>query len=386
VIEQLQAAVDAVAAEDRDGWSGPALSAQLLELLTQNERLEAEIVRVAAQWDGVQAWAGDDALTPAAWLVEHASLTRARANRLVRSARLVRDHEQTADALASGAMSCSHVEVLADATKNREDLYAEHEAVLVEAARTTRPEAFRHAARYWRSLADDALAATDAYARFERRHLHASATLGSTVVGDFELDADGGSLVLAALDAADTGPDSSDLLSPRTLAQRRADALVTIAEHYLGCERDHGRPCRTLDLVMSAEVFTAAEATDRMTGRCSLEGVGPVARETAMRIACDASIARAVIDGMSEVLNLGRRTPAVSPVQRRAVLLRDETCLLCDRPGKWCDVHHLVPYSEGGRTDLDNLVLLCRRHHVIVHEGGWTLVRAPDGTITAVPP
>lgn len=384
--EQLCAAVESLAAEDRDGWSGPALSARLTELAGAHERLEAELVRLIAQWDGVQAWAGDNACTPAAWLVERTGMSKARAHRLVRSARLVRDHQRTAKAVATGAMKCSHVDVLADATKNREDLYAEHEEVLVEAARTNAPEPFRQVARYWRSLADDELAATDAFAQFERRHLHASKTIRSTVVGDFEVDPDGGSLLVAALDAADTGPDPVDAPAPRTLSQRRADALVALAEHFLGCQREYGRPRRTVDVVMSAEVFAAARATDRVSGRCDLAGIGPVARQTAMRIACDASIARAVIDGMSEVLNLGRRTPVVSQVQRRAVLLRDETCLLCDRPGNWCDVHHLVPFHEGGRTDLDNLGLLCRRHHVLVHEGGWALIRNRDGTVTARAP
>ena len=58
----------------------------------------------------------------------------------------------------------------------------------------------------------------------------------------------------------------------------------------------------------------------------------------------------------------------------------------CDRPAEWTDAHHLNHWLHGGATDLDNLVLLCRYHHVLCHEGRWTLTRAPDGTITVTKP
>jgi HNH endonuclease len=67
----------------------------------------------------------------------------------------------------------------------------------------------------------------------------------------------------------------------------------------------------------------------------------------------------------------------VSPAQRRALTHRDGGCVFpgCDRPEAWCDAHHLVHWTRGGPTDLDNLALLCRRHHVTVHEGGWRIAR-----------
>jgi len=84
-----------------------------------------------------------------------------------------------------------------------------------------------------------------------------------------------------------------------------------------------------------------------------------------------------VLDERREVLDLGRRARTVSAAQRRAVVLRDEHCVHpgCRAPADWCDVHHLVEWEHGGVTDLANLVLLCRRHHVVVHEGRKRLVR-----------
>ena len=58
----------------------------------------------------------------------------------------------------------------------------------------------------------------------------------------------------------------------------------------------------------------------------------------------------------------------------------------CDRPVHWCDAHHVHWWEHGGPTDIDNLTLLCRRHHVLVHEGGWRVKKHRDGTIVLYPP
>ncbi|HZP29770.1 MAG TPA: HNH endonuclease signature motif containing protein [Acidimicrobiia bacterium] len=79
--------------------------------------------------------------------------------------------------------------------------------------------------------------------------------------------------------------------------------------------------------------------------------------------------------GDSELLDLGRRSRLIT----RALIRRDRHCSFpgCDRQPRYCDAHHLVPWQHGGPTDLDNLVLLCRRHHTLCHEGGWQLQRDP---------
>ena len=89
--------------------------------------------------------------------------------------------------------------------------------------------------------------------------------------------------------------------------------------------------------------------------------------------------------GRSEVLDYGRRTRVIPRRLRRLVRLRDDHCQFpgCREPAQWCDVHHLRHWLDGGETNLDNLALLCRRHHVACHEGGWKLARGPDGLALA---
>jgi len=111
----------------------------------------------------------------------------------------------------------------------------------------------------------------------------------------------------------------------------------------------------------------------------------------ARQLACDASIMRVVMAGGSEPLDVGRRTAIVSPAMRRAVIARDRHCRFpgCDRPSTWCDAHHVVHWADGGPTSVANLLLLCRRHHRMVHaRRGFSLrmvngrpeFRRPDGS------
>jgi hypothetical protein len=115
---------------------------------------------------------------------------------------------------------------------------------------------------------------------------------------------------------------------------------------------------------------------------------GPITAEAARRLACDAGITRVITAGASQPLDVGRRTRTIPPALRTALTVRDRGCVWpgCDRPPPWTDAHHLIPWIDGGPTNLDNLALLCRRHHRSVHEGRWQLTRTPGGQWTASPP
>jgi 5-methylcytosine-specific restriction protein A len=99
-----------------------------------------------------------------------------------------------------------------------------------------------------------------------------------------------------------------------------------------------------------------------------------------------------VLAGRSEPLDVGRRTAVVPPAIRRAVITRDRSCRFpgCGRPQSWCDAHHVTHWADGGATSVGNLLLLCRRHHRMVHEpdgfslelaGGRPVFRRPDGSV-----
>ena len=184
-----------------------------------------------------------------------------------------------------------------------------------------------------------------------------------------------------------------DLRTPR---QRRADALVELARGYLsssdrpavGGERPHVTVTIDMDVLRGTKPGTAQ--FDHRTA---------VPAETARRLSCDASVRRIVLSPRSEPLDVGRATPVVSAAIRRAVIARDKTCRFrgCGRPAAWCDVHHIKHWAAGGETSLSNCLLLCRRHHHLLHEqrfrvemrDGVPVFRRPDGSVieeTRAPP
>jgi hypothetical protein len=110
--------------------------------------------------------------------------------------------------------------------------------------------------------------------------------------------------------------------------------------------------------------------------RSHLEGGPRVSAETSRRLSCDCSVVRVHQGVDGEILNIGRKSRQIPPAIRRALHLRDQGCRF---PGctqhRYVDGHHVIHWSDGGETSLDNLVLLCRHHHRLVHEGSFSVTR-----------
>ncbi len=361
----LAASLEAVASEDRDGWSNAARSAHLEQLLAMRDRFEAEVLRALGAWDGATACVEEGWLSPVAWLIENAPITRRDASDLLRGARLAHDHPRTAKSLAVGDVPAANLMLLARAVQHREPVFDAQEDSLVDAATELRPEEFRRLTRRWQSIADDHLDRAPADLQSNRWYLHASPTFGGAVALSGMLDPEGGAILLAALDAIDA-PDAADPVhSARTVPQRRADALIRLAQGAAGAR------CINLDVVADLATARGTSPTDLESFRRELIGIGPISQATLDYLMCDCSVGRVVMRGPSLVLDLGRRTPVVSAAQRRALGFRDGGCVVpgCGAPPMWCDAHHIDHWTHGGRTDLDNLELRCRRHHVEAHEG-----------------
>ncbi|WP_372470770.1 HNH endonuclease signature motif containing protein [Saccharothrix luteola] len=94
-----------------------------------------------------------------------------------------------------------------------------------------------------------------------------------------------------------------------------------------------------------------------------------------------------VLGAGSEVLDLGRTKRTVSVAQRKALHARDRGCAFpgCGRPPKRCDAHHVEHWADGGDTDLDNMVLLCRTHHSLIHHSRWRITMT-GGVPAFIPP
>ncbi len=159
--------------------------------------------------------------------------------------------------------------------------------------------------------------------------------------------------------------------------QLRADALARMAERALADGAAEASSADRFQVVVhvDAEVLADPEAD----GRCELEDGPAIAGQTARRLACDATVC-AMYHGPDGELISGRKTRVVSTPLRRALRARDGT--RCAFPSCGCrgsDAHHVRSWAEGGPTVLSNILLLCKSHHTLVHEGGYRVEALPGG-------
>jgi len=192
-----------------------------------------------------------------------------------------------------------------------------------------------------------------------------------------KLPAEQGELVIRALERAmdcvtenATGKVTAETPGNREpVAIRRADALCEMAESYLNHPDNAGSTADRYQVVVHVRADIAPTGE---TPVAQLENDPCVSAVTSERIACDCSITTIEESASGEPLNIGRRSRTIPAPMRRALIARDSGCCF---PGctshRFCDGHHVVHWQDGGETRLENLVLLCRYHHRLVHEGGF---------------
>jgi uncharacterized protein DUF222/HNH endonuclease len=385
-VSTLRSAIDELRAEDLGAQSDEALGADLDELERAPRALEVERGRRLVEFERRRAFAADGHLSTAAWLAHRQGLSRSTAEGRVRRAQALAEMPAVAQAFGEGEVSGSAVQVLVAARDACPVAFASSEETLVEAAQTMSFGELRSAVSGWRIRADARRAAEDEDRLHERRRLDVAPALDGMIRVAGELDPESGQTLITAIravmDVESRRGTSADVPTP---TQRRADALGEVCRQWLGSldrpqvggERPH--------VVVTVDLETLLERA----GRAGLDDAGPITPTMARRLACDAEVTRVITRGISEPLELGRRTKVVPPSLRRAVTVRDRGCRVpgCDRPSGWCDAHHVRHWADGGETSLGNLVLLCRPHHRAIHRGfglemvdGRPRFTRPDGT------
>jgi hypothetical protein len=254
------------------------------------------------------------------------------------------------------------------------------EEVLVEAARSVEPKVIRQLADRIRDKIDqESIDELDEAAAEPADVLYVRDLPGGRVEFWGELSAETGARFTAMLEPLATPRPEG----PKDRAHRFGEAfadVISLASRSGDLPSEAGeRPHISVTLDF--------ETLRRGVGHAVLDGDHYLSAAQARRIACDAKIIPVVMGGGSEALDLGRSKRTVSVAQRKALHARDRGCAFpsCSRPPKWTDAHHVTFWADGGATDLDNLVLLCRRHHVLVHHSQWRITMT-GGVPTFIPP
>ncbi|MGH7723640.1 MAG: DUF222 domain-containing protein [Candidatus Dormibacteria bacterium] len=350
-------------------------------------RLELDFARDAAAFSAT--YEEEVHLNPSAvsWMKEHCRMTSTAAASAICVGEQAPRLEQSLAALAEGRVGFAHLALMAstaaaiDSSPSATQRF--NETRLLARAESLSVVRFRTVCAHLRHEADrDAFLAAQLEQRDWRSlELKPCAEGGLSLTGF--LDCEGGALLRSALEplALRSGPDDD-----RPRAQRCADALIELCSRSLdigvipdrASMRSHVQVTTTLETLLDLVGCPAGE----------LEDSGVIAGATVRRLACDATITRVLLDSRSAVIDVGRSERVVPGATRRALNIRDRGCRWpgCDRSASWTAAHHVVHWAQGGRTDLDNLVLLCHRHHWCVHEGGRQLVRTGEGGLLTLPP
>ncbi|WP_166389741.1 HNH endonuclease signature motif containing protein [Nocardioides ochotonae] len=139
----------------------------------------------------------------------------------------------------------------------------------------------------------------------------------------------------------------------------------------------HGGDATTLVITMDLKALVEG------LGSATLADGSRITAGEARRLACTAHLVPAVLGTRSVPLDLGHANRLFSPGQRKALAIRDKECRAdgCTIPSTWCEAHHLNPWSAGGKTDLDNGLLLCSHHHHLIHDDRYLHQRMPNGDL-----
>ena len=294
----------------------------------------------------------------------------------VRAARALVEFPVFAVAMSTGALTYSKARAI---TRIADEHNASDLLDLALAATSNQLERFVSAVR----RADPDLSGEERHADDERS-VHLSTTGGVTEIV-IRLPVEPGRVLLAAIDVFCADEPGTPL------TVRRADALVELAEHAVATLTQELTP----DPRYLATIHLSPESLDPEPDAtpasccCVAAGDGPMSQAHAIpqaaarRMLCDAAIEGIVHAANGDPLHLGRASRVVRRKLKRALQQRDDGCRFpgCTHYG-WLDAHHIVHWLDGGATDIENLLLLCRRHHRLVHEEGWRIVGHPGGEFT----
>jgi len=336
------------------------LGAEITELCAYIYAATHHLLELICEFDEKQYWAELGFQSCAHWMNFKCGFGMNSARERLRVAHALTALPKVSEKFAEGAISYSKVRAITRVADESNEDY-----LLMVATHGTAHHVERLVAQYRRARKlQDAEFANDQYLKREVTYYYDH---DGCLVMKARMPADQGELIIKALEMA---METSE--EPEPIAARRADALCEVAETYMNNSENSGSTADRYQVVVHVGTRDIPHIDN-----------GPhVTAETSRRVACDCSSTVIHEDVNGEPLNIGRRSRTIPPPMRRALKTRDGGCRF---PGctnhKFVDGHHIKHWADGGETSLDNLVLLCRHHHHLVHEGGFDCKRSADGEI-----
>lgn len=396
---------------DSDVWTmnSTEVAETVVELRRAQARIAAAEARVLAQAERLDIAQHANATSTATWLRSELRLTPRHAKQAVALAKALDTgtYPATATALATGELQVDQAHAIVDSVDALPDqLMAEErlrgESHLVKLGRSHDAKQLRRLGKHLLEVIDPEGADRKLADQLEAEEATAARATSFTLVDDGHGKAHGRFTVsslhgemLRKLLQSFANPQLPDAI-PRVAEETASGDDAEVGRRRLICEVMGDALVRLIEcypvdkvptsggLNASVVVTMPLETLQDGLKRATVIGTGvDVSAATARRMACAAGIIPAVLDGKGRVLDLGRRRRFASPAQRLAKLIEQQgLCAIehCDRPASWADAHHWKKrWVDLGKTDLDDLIMICPRHHTLAHLSGRRISQVEGG-------
>ena len=353
------------------------------EIASLSAHLDAathRLLECIRRFDEANGWHEQGAISCAHWLAWRVGWDPGTAREKVRVARALGMLPAIDAALRTGSLSYAKVRALTRVAT------AETEGKLLEMALMATGAQLERLCRGYRVVLEGERAPAA-----EERSVCRRVLSGGMVRLELVLEPDEAELVLRAVDRAREVRAEQRAGEPQVEREdvsveaswpSRADGVVTVAESFLAGHPVSGTGGERYQVMVHLD--QEALGPDGALGG-TLEDGTRVSAETLRRVACDCGLV--AIGRGGEALDIGRRSRSIPPAIRRALMLRDRGCAF---PGcthtRFLHAHHISHWLQGGTTSLENLLMLCSRHHHLVHEGGWRITAAANAMFVFTSP
>src|SRR6202158_4903021 len=362
--------------------SGREVGKELERVVHERDLLDLQATALAAQFAATNEYDLQGYATAIDWMRFNCHLTSTPPADLIAVGKNLHRLPESVQAVANGEIGFAHVKPMArtaNAVGSKFD-----ESLLLEKARDNSAGKFYFICTHYRHSADRDGYEAEQKELVENRKLWISTCEDGSVLLNGIFDPEGGATLRTALEPVARKSGAHD---DRSREKRFADAAVELAAHGLdsgwipqqGSQRTHLQVTTTLETLLGLPGAPAAD----------LEFASlPISSKTVERLACDSSLTRILLGSDSMVIDVGRAKRTISGPARKALNVRDRGCTWpgCERPASWTSGHHIQHWIHGGSNPPPNLTLLCYRHHWMVHEGNWQIVRGDDGRMLTIPP
>ena len=328
---------------------------------------------------------------PAEVLRQKTRLSGRQAKRIAKVAERLSEMPKVAEKFANGDITLDHATAFANAADKVGPGAVEADPTLLEVAVDTRPDAFSRRARDWsnQKLIEAGVDILERQRRAREAKLWVDKDTGMGMLfaklpapqfAHLRQAVDGRYLELLRQDSAD-GRDPDQVRTPK---QRLADVVFELLtnRHPTTGEMLTDKVGVRVKASTQVIITVATDVVDGTNpqGHCEIIGVGPVPRRILETLSPDTELAGMIFDRAGRPLWLGRRQRLANAPQRLAVAIRDGGCFECGAPMHRCELHHIQQWHrDGGRTDIDNLVAVCRRHHKWLETENLVVRPTPNG-------